>query len=231
MVKCLPATRGTQVRFLGGEDPLEKEMATHSSTLAWKIPWMEEPDRLQSMGSQRVGHDWATSLSFTMGFPGVGNDNPLQYSCLENSRERGAWWTTVYGVTKSQTQLKWLSMHVHMTFSKLLTLSQRLSVLSYQIDKNDYLILSVWRFKELAQKSRNWEPVSICEYLGGKLKFEWIRPFSTKELYSSKNMYKTNPLWCHKGHNKDNTSIFQFIKLIKLDTFPLKVEFSKMWLS
>ena len=45
------------------EDPLEKEMATHSSTLAWKIPWMEEPGRLQSVGSQRVGHDWATSLS------------------------------------------------------------------------------------------------------------------------------------------------------------------------
>ena len=46
------------------EDPLEKEMATHSSTLAWKIPWTEKPDRLQSMGSQRVGHDWATSLLY-----------------------------------------------------------------------------------------------------------------------------------------------------------------------
>ena len=49
--------RETQVRSLGQEDPLEKEMATHSSTLAWKIPWMDEPGRLQSMGSQRVGHD------------------------------------------------------------------------------------------------------------------------------------------------------------------------------
>ena len=48
---------GDPVRFLGREDPLEKEMATHSSTLAWKIPWTEEPDRLQSMGSQRVGHN------------------------------------------------------------------------------------------------------------------------------------------------------------------------------
>ena len=47
----------TWVRFLGREDPLEKEMAIHSSILAWKIPWTEEPDRLQSMGSQRVGHD------------------------------------------------------------------------------------------------------------------------------------------------------------------------------
>ena len=55
MVKRLPAMRETWVQFLGREDPLEKEMAIHSSTLAWKIPWTEEPDRLQSMGSQRVG--------------------------------------------------------------------------------------------------------------------------------------------------------------------------------
>ena len=57
MVKQLPAMRETWVRSLGWEDPLEKEMATHSSILAWKIPWMEEPGRLQSMGSQRVGYD------------------------------------------------------------------------------------------------------------------------------------------------------------------------------
>ena len=55
----------TQVQSLGWEDPLEEEMATHSSILAWRIPWTEEPVRLQSMGSQRVGHDWATSLSFS----------------------------------------------------------------------------------------------------------------------------------------------------------------------
>ena len=57
MVKCLPAMRETWVRSLGGEDPLEEKMATHSSILAWKIPWTEEPARLQSVGSQRVGHD------------------------------------------------------------------------------------------------------------------------------------------------------------------------------
>ena len=56
-IKHLPAMRETWVRSLGQEDPLEKEMATHSSTLAWKIPWTEEPGRLQSMGSQRDGHD------------------------------------------------------------------------------------------------------------------------------------------------------------------------------
>ena len=57
MVKHLPAMRETGVQSLGQEDPLEKAMAIHSSTLAWKIPWMEEPDRLLSVGSQRVGHD------------------------------------------------------------------------------------------------------------------------------------------------------------------------------
>ena len=63
MLKSLPTMWETWVWSLGWEDPLEKEMATHSSILAWKIPWTEAPGRLQSMGSQRVGHDWATSLS------------------------------------------------------------------------------------------------------------------------------------------------------------------------
>ena len=67
MVKNLPAMWETQVWSLGREDPLEKGMATHSSILAWRIPWTEEPGGLQSMGSQRVGHDWATN---TRGFPG-----------------------------------------------------------------------------------------------------------------------------------------------------------------
>ena len=63
MVKHLPAMRKTWVQSLGWENPLEKEMATHSSTLAWKIPWSEEPGRLQSMGLQRVRHDRVTSLA------------------------------------------------------------------------------------------------------------------------------------------------------------------------
>ena len=61
-VKRLSTMRETWVRSLGQEDPLEKEMAIHSSTLAWKIPWTEEPDRLQSMGSQRVRHNCMTKL-------------------------------------------------------------------------------------------------------------------------------------------------------------------------
>ena len=61
-LKHLPTMLETWVRSLGQEDPLEKEMATHSSILAWRTPWTEEPGRLQSTGSQRVGHDWATSF-------------------------------------------------------------------------------------------------------------------------------------------------------------------------
>ena len=78
-------------------------MAPHSRTLAWKIPWMEEPGGLQSMGSLRVGHHWATSLSLSLFCIGEGNGNPLQCSCLENPRDGGAWWAAVYGVAESDT--------------------------------------------------------------------------------------------------------------------------------
>ena len=86
---------------------LEKEMAAHSSILAWRIPWTEEPVGLQSTGSQRVGHDWATSLSLSC--IGEGNGNPLQCACLENPRDGGAWWAAIYGVAQSWTRLRWLS--------------------------------------------------------------------------------------------------------------------------
>ena len=129
-------------------------MAPHSSTLAWKIPWMEEPGRLQSMGLLRIGHDWVTLLSlftfmhwrrkwqptpvflpgesqgqrslvgchlwgpteldmteqlhfhFSLSCTGEGNGSPLQCSCLENPRDRGAYWAALYGVAQSWTRLK-----------------------------------------------------------------------------------------------------------------------------
>ena len=81
-------------------------MATHSSTLAWKIAWAEEPGRLQSVGSLRVRHDWATSRSCFTFMIGEGNGNPLQCPFLENPRDGGAWWAAVYGVAQSQTRLK-----------------------------------------------------------------------------------------------------------------------------
>ena len=127
-----------------GQDTLEEGMATHSSLLAWRIPWTGDPGGLQSMGSQRIGHDWRqwhptpvflpgkshrrrslvgcrpwgrreSDTTERLHFPfsllciGEGNGNPLQCSCLENPRDGGAWWATVYGVTQSRTRLKRLS--------------------------------------------------------------------------------------------------------------------------
>ena len=87
----------------------EKAMAPHSSTLAWKIPWTEEPGRLQSMGSLRVDMTEQLHFHFSLACIGEGNGNPLQCSCLEDPRDGGAWWATVCGVAQSQTRLKRLS--------------------------------------------------------------------------------------------------------------------------
>ena len=81
-------------------------MALHSGTLAWRIPWMEEPGGLQSMGSQRVGMTERLPFHFSLLCTGEGNGNPLQCSCLENPKDGGAWWAAVYGVAQSRTRLK-----------------------------------------------------------------------------------------------------------------------------
>ena len=122
MLKCLSTMQETWVQSLGQEDPLEKEMAIYPSTIAWKIPWTEEPGRLQSVGSQRVRHDWMASLHWLLhrgqriclqcrspGLehwvrknPGEWNGNPLQDSNLEDLMDREA---TAHGVSKSWTRL------------------------------------------------------------------------------------------------------------------------------
>ena len=84
-------------------------MAPHSSTLAWKIPWMEEPGRLQSMGSLESDTTERLHFHFSLSCIGEGNGNPLQCSCLENPRDGAAWWAAVYGMAQSQTRLKRLS--------------------------------------------------------------------------------------------------------------------------
>ena len=83
-VKNLPAMQETQVWSLSQEDPLEKEMVTHSSILAWRIPWAEEPDRLQFMGSQRVGLDWATN-TFTRQIPQTISVHQMTVTTATNS--------------------------------------------------------------------------------------------------------------------------------------------------
>ena len=89
--------------------------------LPGKIPWMEESGRLQSMGSLRVGHDWATSLSLFTFMHWKGTGNPLHCSCLENPRDGGACWAAVYGVAQSRTRLKWLSSSSSVYVSMLLS--------------------------------------------------------------------------------------------------------------
>ena len=84
-------------------------MAPHSSTLAWKIPWMEEPGGLQSMGSLESDTTEQLHFHFSLSCIGEGHGNPLQCSCLENPMDGVAWWAAVYGVTQSQTRLKRLS--------------------------------------------------------------------------------------------------------------------------
>ena len=81
-------------------------MAPHSSTLAWKIPWMEEPGGLQSMGLLESDTTERLPFHFSLSCTGEGNGNPLQCSCLENPRDGGAWWAAVYGVAQSRTRLK-----------------------------------------------------------------------------------------------------------------------------
>ena len=78
-------------------------MAPHSSTLAWKIPWMEEPGRLQSMGREESDTTEWLHFHFSLSCIGEGNGNPLQCSCLESPRDSGAWWAAVSGVAESDT--------------------------------------------------------------------------------------------------------------------------------
>ena len=87
----------------------EKAMAPLSSTLAWKIPWTEEPGRLQSMGLLESDTTEQLHFHFSLSCIGEGNGNPLQCSCLENPRDGGAWWAAMYGVTQSRTRLKRVS--------------------------------------------------------------------------------------------------------------------------
>ena len=87
----------------------EKAMAPHSSTLAWRIAWTEEPGRLQSMGSLRVAHNWATSLSPFTFMHWRRKWQPTPVFLPGKSQGREAWWAAIYGVAQSRTRLKWLS--------------------------------------------------------------------------------------------------------------------------
>ena len=104
-------------------------MAPHSSTLAWKIPWTEEPGTLHAVHGVAKSRARLSDCTFTFHFHAEGNGNPLQGSCLENPRDRGAWWAAVYGVAQSWTRLKRLSssssLHLYMTTGKTIALTRR----------------------------------------------------------------------------------------------------------
>ena len=98
---------------------MEKAMVPHSSTFAWRVPWLEEPGGLQSMGSLESDTTERLHFHFPPSCIGEGNGNPLQCSCLENPRDRGAWWAAVYGVAQSWTRLKRLSSSSSSSSSRL----------------------------------------------------------------------------------------------------------------
>ena len=119
-------------------------MATHSSILAWRIPWTEEPGGLLSMGSHRVGHNWR-DLACMCALE-EGNGNPLQYSCLENPRDREAWWGAICGVAQNQTQLKQLNSSsssnnmASFLVEDFLSQKQQTKFLSYLISDSHWLM-------------------------------------------------------------------------------------------
>ena len=121
---------------------LEKAMAPHSSTLAWKISWMEEPGRLQSMESLKVDMTEQLHFHFSLSCIGEGNGNLLQCSCLENPRDGGAWWAAVYGIAQSRTRLKQLSSSSQKPYSRNVSC---FSVPWYK----DVLILWRWNIKRI----------------------------------------------------------------------------------
>ena len=116
-IKNLPAKQETQIWSLGQKDTLEKEMATYSNILAWKIPWTEEPSRLQSMGSQRAGHNWVTNtLRFSVQFSSV---QSLSHVWLLATPWTAACQASL-SITNSRSLLKLVSIESVMPSNKLI---------------------------------------------------------------------------------------------------------------
>ena len=130
---------------------LEKAMAPHSSTLAWKIPWMEEPGGLQSMGSLRVRDVWATSFSLFTFMHWRKKLQPTPVFLPGESKGRGAWWAAVYGVTQSQTRLKWLSSSSSRFGYSVVTGTSKLICLLWALEHWLWLLFGSHRFKVFPQ--------------------------------------------------------------------------------
>ena len=154
---------------------VEKAMAPHSSTLAWKIPWMEEAGGLQSMGSRRVGHDWATSLSLFTFMHWRRKWQPTPVFLPGESQGRGAWWAAVSGVAQSRTRLKRLSSSS--SSSTFLWLSS-----IYLLLFGDSTLKTSWGKKQTFSTipGVRWSLLGLFPYSGSEQKREaWpIRGFS-----------------------------------------------------
>ena len=124
----------------------EKAMAPHSGTLAWKLPWMEEPSRLQSMGSLRVGHDWATSLWLFTFMHWRRKWQPTPVFLPGESQGWGAWWAAIYGVAQSRTWLKRLSSSSSSSFYQVISLSTLFKINQGCIPGwHDHIHVNVWQ--------------------------------------------------------------------------------------
>ena len=167
-------------------------MAPHYGTLAWKIPWTEEPGRLQAMGSLRVRHDWETPLSLFTFMHWRRKWQPTPVSCLENPRDGGAWWAAVYGVAQNWTRLKWLrgSNSSHQTAPSILK-DPRWRVKSWlkaQYSENEDH--GLWSHHFMGNR---WEDSgnSVRLYFGGlKNHCRWrLQPWNSKALTPWKKSY------------------------------------------
>ena len=124
-------------------------MAPHSRTLAWKIPWTEEPGGLQSMGSLESDATERLHFHFSLSCIGEGQGNPLQCSGLENPRDGGAWWAAIYGVAQSWTWLKWLSSSSNMPIKHESNVFHSLSWLRYLLSPHAGVVFSQSELKPL----------------------------------------------------------------------------------
>ena len=149
-VKHLPAMWETWVRSLGQEDPLEKEMATRSGTLAWKIPWTKEPGRLQSMGSKGVGHNWVTDPSLgDLLDPGIEPRSPtLQADALPSEPPGKPLICSKHVLKAEQYDRDSLGTLVHCIYNSNKQVNKKLSSLRFYIKyKSNFFILIIWNYE------------------------------------------------------------------------------------
>ena len=144
-------------------------MAPHSSTLAWKIPWTEEPGRLQTMGLWRVRHDWATSFSLFTFMHWRRKWQPTPVFLPGESRDGGAWWATVYGIAQSRTRLK--------------RLSSSSSILYFQLNRNSKP--ESFKFQTLSSDSLNGgRDFQCCLHEGSDMGTHWRTAGADQEATS-----------------------------------------------